>query len=61
MVISKKKFFKLIEKRQHNGNNPLNRSKTKFEIRAIAKGHRVWDWILEKHELQNVNGNKICN
>ena len=61
MVISKKEFFKLIEKRQHNGNNPLNRSKTKFEIRAIAKGHRVWDWILEKHELQNVNGNKNCN
>ena len=61
MVISKNFIFRLIEKRQHSGNNPLNRLKTKFEVRAIAKGHRVWDWLLEKHELQNVDRNKNCN
>jgi len=36
--------FVLIERRQHAGNQPLDRYTTKFESRGLKKGHAIWDW-----------------
>jgi tRNA (guanine-N7-)-methyltransferase len=36
--------FSLIERREHDGNQPLDRHTTKFESRGLGKGHRIVDW-----------------
>ncbi len=40
--------FKVSERREHNGDQPLDRPRTKFERRGLRKGHRIWDWRFER-------------
>ncbi len=43
--------FRCAERREHDGENPLERPRTKFERRGLSKGHRIWDWRFEKNDL----------
>jgi len=36
--------FDCTERREHAGDQPLDRPRTKFERRGLRKGHRIWDW-----------------
>lgn len=36
--------FELVERREHGGDRPLDRFTTKFEVRGLKIGHRIWDW-----------------
>ena len=36
--------FALVERREHRGEAPLDRPRTKFERRGLRQGHRIWDW-----------------
>jgi tRNA (guanine-N7-)-methyltransferase len=36
--------FVLAERREHGGEAPLDRPRTKFERRGLRQGHRIWDW-----------------
>ena len=40
--------FRLLERREHSGDQPLERYTTKFETRGLRKGHRIWDWKYER-------------
>ena len=40
--------FVMAERREHEGDTPLDRPQTKFERRGLRKGHRIVDWIWEK-------------
>lgn len=40
------KLFRIAERREHVGENALDRPMTKFEKRGLGKGHRIWDWRL---------------
>lgn len=37
--------FELLERREHGGDQPLDRPTTKFERRGLKLGHRIWDWV----------------
>ncbi len=37
-------LFRLDERREHAGNEPLDRLTTRFERRGLGKGHRIRDW-----------------
>ncbi|MDX1518331.1 MAG: tRNA (guanosine(46)-N7)-methyltransferase TrmB [Woeseiaceae bacterium] len=37
-------LFRIDERREHDGDNPLQRPVTKFERRGMRRGHRIWDW-----------------
>lgn len=41
--------FTLIERREHDGEAPLDRPRTKFERRGLGKGHRIVDWCFRKN------------
>ncbi len=41
-------LFRLDERREHDGDQPLDRTATKFEKRGLRRGHRIWDWRYEK-------------
>ena len=36
--------FECAERRVHSGDRPLDRPRTKFELRGLRRGHRIWDW-----------------
>ena len=38
--------FSVVERRQHGGENALERPNTKFERRGLGKGHEIFDWKL---------------
>ena len=40
--------FRLAERREHEGDAPLDRPQTKFELRGLRKGHRIVDWCCER-------------
>ena len=40
--------FTCTERREHDGDRPLDRPRTKFEQRGIHKGHRICDWRFTK-------------
>ncbi len=40
--------FVCAERREHDGNQPLDRPRTKFERRGLKFGHRIVDWRLER-------------
>lgn len=40
--------FSQVERREHDGDQPLDRPTTKFERRGLKKGHRIVDWILQR-------------
>lgn len=45
-VVARSPRFALAERREHAGDQPLARPRTKFETRGLQKGHRIWDWRL---------------
>ncbi len=47
-VIAGTGLFRCIERREHDGDAPLDRPQTKFERRGLKKGHRITDWCLER-------------
>ena len=36
------------ERREHDGNRPLDRPMTKFERRGLKIGHPIWDWRFDR-------------
>ena len=47
-VLSETDRFTCADRREHDGDRPLDRPMTKFERRGLRKGHRIWDWRCEK-------------
>ncbi len=47
-VLAESDLFRCVERREHDGEEPLDRPMTKFERRGLRKGHRIWDWRFEK-------------
>jgi tRNA (guanine-N7-)-methyltransferase len=47
-VFAQSALFRCIERREHDGDAPLDRPQTKFERRGLRRGHRIWDWCFEK-------------
>lgn len=47
-VLSQSDRFRCVERREHDGEAPLDRPRTKFEARGLRKGHRICDWSFEK-------------
>jgi tRNA (guanine-N7-)-methyltransferase len=45
-VVSTSSRFAISERREHDGEHPLDRPRTKFEQRGLRKGHRIVDWCL---------------
>lgn len=41
-------LFDCAERREHGGDEPLQRPVTKFERRGVRRGHRIWDWRFQK-------------
>lgn len=50
-VLAASPLFKCAERREHSGEQPLERPATKFERRGLKKGHRIWDWRFQKIDL----------
>lgn len=40
--------FGCAERREHDGDQPLDRPMTKFERRGLRHGHRIWDWRFKR-------------
>lgn len=47
-LLTSSTLFNIDERREHCGENALDRPMTKFEKRGLGKGHRIWDWKLVK-------------
>ena len=47
-VLSQSDRFSCSERREHDGEQPYDRPRTKFERRGLKKGHRIWDWCFTK-------------
>ncbi len=47
-MLSESDLFRCSERREHDGDQPLDRPMTKFERRGLRKGHRIWDWRFDK-------------
>jgi tRNA (guanine-N7-)-methyltransferase len=43
-VLADSPLFTCDERRDHDGEQPLDRPSTKFELRGLRKGHRITDW-----------------
>jgi len=43
--------FRCRERREHQGDRPLDRPVTKFERRGLRHGHRIVDWRFDKIDL----------
>jgi len=41
-------LFTTGERREHEGERPLDRPRTKFEQRGLQKGHHIWDWRFDR-------------
>jgi len=50
-VLAESPLFDCVERREHDGDQPLSRPATKFERRGLRKGHRIWDWRFQKIDL----------
>ena len=50
-VLDESPLFTCAERREHGGDQPLDRPATKFERRGLKKGHRIWDWRFAKIDL----------
>ena len=50
-VLEASPLFECAERREHAGDQPLDRPATKFERRGLKKGHRIWDWRFRKIDL----------
>lgn len=47
-VFSRSDRFSCEKRREHDGDRPLDRPRTKFEQRGLGKGHQIWDWCFIK-------------
>ena len=47
-ILSESPRFTLAERREHDGDAPLDRPQTKFERRGMRHGHRIVDWRFER-------------
>lgn len=47
-VLGQSALFTCDERREHDGDDPLDRPRTKFEQRGLRKGHRIVDWRFRK-------------
>ena len=47
-VLAASPHFRCAERREHDGDAPLDRPRTKFERRGLRKGHRIWDWRFDR-------------
>jgi tRNA (guanine-N7-)-methyltransferase len=47
-VFSQSDRFDCLERREHDGDQPFDRPRTKFERRGLKKGHRIFDWCCGK-------------
>lgn len=47
-VLSQSDRFNCAERHEHDGDRPLDRPRTKFELRGLKKGHRIYDWSFAK-------------
>lgn len=47
-VLAGSQLFECAERREHDGESPLDRPGTKFERRGLRKGHHIWDWRFVK-------------
>jgi len=47
-LIAGQEQFALAERREHGGDRALDRPATRFEKRGLSRGHRIWDWRLER-------------
>jgi len=47
-VLGASERFSCSERREHDGELPLDRPQTKFERRGLRKGHRIFDWQFVK-------------
>jgi tRNA (guanine-N7-)-methyltransferase len=47
-VLAESKRFECDARREHDGDEPLDRPMTKFERRGLRKGHRICDWRFSK-------------
>lgn len=47
-ILSQSDRFICTERREHDGEQPLDRPRTKFERRGLKKGHRICDWCFTK-------------
>jgi tRNA (guanine-N7-)-methyltransferase len=47
-VVAESDRFDCALRREHDGDQPLDRPRTKFEARGLRKGHRIYDWKLTK-------------
>lgn len=45
------RHFRCAERREHDGDRPLDRPVTRFERRGLRHGHRIVDWRFEKNAL----------
>jgi len=43
-LLGQSALFTCDERREHDGDEPLDRPRTKFEQRGLRKGHRIVDW-----------------
>jgi tRNA (guanine-N7-)-methyltransferase len=49
-VLDQSELFSCAERREHDGEAPLDRPQTKFERRGLRKGHRIVDWRFKKKD-----------
>lgn len=49
-TITESTFFNVDLRREHGGDQPLDRPQTKFERRGLRKGHRIVDWRIKGAE-----------
>ena len=47
-ILAQSVRFICAERREHDGDQPLDRPRTKFELRGLRKGHRIVDWCFSK-------------
>ena len=47
-VMNASDLFLCTARREHDGDAPLDRPRTKFERRGLQKGHRIFDWCFTK-------------
>ena len=47
-ILSHSDRFSCTHRREHDGDQPLDRPRTKFEQRGLRHGHRIWDWCFTK-------------
>lgn len=48
-TLSQSTLFRCTERRVHEGDQPIDRPRTKFELRGLRKGHQICDWCFSKH------------